>query len=155
MNEMAAAAALLLGAATAGIYRKLKRAKSGRCYSVKYMSFSTESAMNDCVVVDCTHPDAPTFTHHRGNNNPAVDASDCSTGIVLNALATTNPSECVKSALAKRHVSSNHFDADAVLACWSLMNRETAGEYGNGALHAPDGTRAYEVKIEFKLLLHC
>lgn len=28
------------------------------------------SVAKDIVVVDCTHPDAPTLSHHKGHNNP-------------------------------------------------------------------------------------
>lgn len=56
-----------------------------------YAPFSADPALagDDTLVVDCTHPSALTFTHHKGGRNPplsAVPGSDCSTGIVLNAL---------------------------------------------------------------------
>ena len=42
----------------------------------------------DVLVVDCTHGAAQTITHHKGQRNPPAElmASDCSTGLVLDAL---------------------------------------------------------------------
>ncbi len=42
----------------------------------------------DVLVVDCTHSAAQTITHHKGQRNPPAElmASDCSTGLVLDAL---------------------------------------------------------------------
>lgn len=94
--------------------------------------------MHDCVVVDCTHPDAQTFTHHKGDNNPPVTAADCSTGIVLNALHVKSPSPDLKMALAKPNVSVNHFDGDALLAMWCLINREAAVKYSKRAFETRD-----------------
>lgn len=131
---MMSAGALVLGAATVAVWRKLKHHRAKNCRSVQYVAFSQDSAIvHDCVVVDCTHPDAQTFTHHKGDNNPAVKAADCSTGIVLNALSVASPSPDLKTALEKPHVTVNHFDADALLAMWCLMHRDLAGKYSKRA----------------------
>jgi len=133
---MMGAGALLIGAASAAVLRKIRQQRTTRCCSVTYVPFSKESNLvHDCVVVDCTHPDAQTFTHHKGDNNPAVTAADCSTGIVLNALDVTSPSPDLKMALEKPNVSVNHFDADALLAMWCLINREAAAKHSKRAFN--------------------
>lgn len=46
------------------------------------------SFASDVLVVDCTHGAAQTITHHKGQRNPPAEllSSDCSTGLVLDAL---------------------------------------------------------------------
>jgi hypothetical protein len=80
------------------------------------------------VVTDCTHPNAPTLTHHKGHNNPVgLKPSDSSTGIVLNALhhGYLWSTEAVDY-LQKPYVTSNHFDTDAFLSVWCFINRKLA-----------------------------
>eukprot|EP00892_Ulva_mutabilis_P003797 jgi/Ulvmu1/178/UM001_0182.1 len=121
---------LLFSAATVAVLHKLRRTKPTRASSVKYIPYSGEPAsLQDCVVVDCTHPDAQTFTHHKKDNNPSVQPADCSTGIVLNALGADAQSPELKTALEKPNVTVNHFDADGLLAMWSLINRDSAQKH--------------------------
>ena len=128
------AGVLAFGAATAGL-RKLRRPAHQIVHSVKYIPYSGEPAsLVDCIVVDCTHPDAQTFTHHKNDNNPKVQPADCSTGIVLNALGVSSPSPELQIALEKPNVSVNHFDADALIAMWCLINREAARRHDKRAL---------------------
>ena len=48
--------------------------------SRRYIPFNPDKS-EDCLFVDCTHPSALTFTHHKGHRNPPdVPPSDTSTG---------------------------------------------------------------------------
>ena len=134
-NCMMPAGVLAFGAATVAVLRKLRRPAHQNVHSVKFIPYSGEPAsLVDCIVVDCTHPDAQTFTHHKNDNNPKVQPADCSTGIVLNALGVSSPSPELKTALEKPNVSVNHFDADALIAMWCLINREAARNHDKRAL---------------------
>ncbi|KAF6262460.1 TLD-domain-containing protein [Scenedesmus sp. NREL 46B-D3] len=99
--------------------------------SYSYLPWADDLPEDDTVVVDCTHPSLPTLSHHRGSNNPAgVRPADTSTGIVLNALqARTGWNRDVIVATHKRHVTTNHFDADSFLSCWCYINRKAALEH--------------------------
>lgn len=132
-----AAASTLAGAAIAWL-RPGQRAAVGRraealCApplqatpSRTYRPFTSEDV--GAVIVDCTHPTALTFTHHKGSNNPQdVPPSDTSTGIVLNALKASAGGAAVAQAhLAREQVSVNHFDTDAVLSVWALIHPNEA-----------------------------
>jgi len=85
------------------------------------------------LVVDCTHTSALTITHHKAARNPPGGASDCSTGLVLDALelAARDPA-AVGPWLARPSVSVNHFDADAVLSMWTVINRDVAPAHSAG-----------------------
>lgn len=78
------------------------------------------------LVVDCTHASLLTISHHKGQRNPP-GSSDCSTGLVLDALAATgSEAQAVTPWLAKPRISVNHFDADAVLSMWAFIHRDVA-----------------------------
>lgn len=100
--------------------------------AMAYVPFSSEAAGSvDVMVVDCTHPAALTFTHHKGHRNPPLDmvpGSDTSTGLVLNALRASQEldSPAMLSWMDKPKVSVNHFDADALLSLWSYVQRDDA-----------------------------
>ncbi|GAX76085.1 hypothetical protein CEUSTIGMA_g3528.t1 [Chlamydomonas eustigma] len=83
---------------------------------------------SEVVVVDCTHPKAPTLTHHKGHNNPhGLQASDTSTGIVLNAISSRSLLGGEGYALCRLNkVTTDHFDIDSFLSCWCYINRELA-----------------------------
>lgn len=97
-----------------------------------------KDAKNDSVlVVDCTHTGLPTMTHHKGHRNPPGGCSDCSTGLVLDALAATGSlGAMVAPWLVKPAVSVNHFDADAVLSLWAYCHQDTALEHSALLRHA-------------------
>lgn len=97
-----------------------------------------KDAKNDSVlVVDCTHTGFPTMTHHKGHRNPPGGCSDCSTGLVLDALAATGSlGAMVAPWLVKPAVSVNHFDADAVLSLWAYCHQDTALEHSALLRHA-------------------
>lgn len=66
--------------------------------------------MTDVLVVDCTHGAAQTITHHKGQRNPPADcllASDCSTGLVLDALKAAASGGRAATAIAPWLVSSS------------------------------------------------
>jgi len=104
---------------------------SKRRTNFSFVPYGSSIALKDVVVTDCTHPKAATLTHHKGHNNPTgLKVSDTSTGIVLNALSAglmfggEAYSYCQKS-----HITTNHFDVDAFLSCWSYINRVLAKQY--------------------------
>lgn len=93
--------------------------------AASYVPFANAEA-TDAVVVDCTHPTQPTFTHHKGHNNPpTIRPSDTSTGLVLNALEDAQNGYAAEH-LARQSVTSNHFDADALFSSWAFINRAAA-----------------------------
>lgn len=49
----------------------------------RYLPFSTELAGDDVLVVDCTHPTAPTLTHHKNSRNPPLSAGALLQGTTL------------------------------------------------------------------------
>eukprot|EP00887_Chlorella_sp_A99_P000342 scaffold13.g342.t1 len=120
-------------AAPAGVATTTTTGAAAATPSRTYRPFTSEDV--GAVIVDCTHPTALTFTHHKGSNNPQdVPPSDTSTGIVLNALKASAGGAAVAQAhLAREQVSVNHFDTDAVLSVWALIHpnealRHEAGE---------------------------
>lgn len=91
-----------------------------------YVPFS-EAVAADAVVCDCTHPQRPTFTHHKGHRNPpGVPPADTSTGLVLNALAS---GAALPGWLDRPAVTVNHFDGDALFSAWSVINRGAAAQH--------------------------
>lgn len=91
--------------------------------SGSYVPFKEASASN-AVVVDCTHPDAPTFTHHKSARNPeGLVPADTSTGLVLNALTSGSP---FLGWLDRDAVTVNHFDGDALFSVWAFIHRAEA-----------------------------
>ena len=108
------------------------------CPSYTPFSSSVDRSYAHCIVLDCTHPIATTLTHHKGHNNITHAKPSCtSTGWVLNALQAACLPDCpvtVSTALQELHdATCNHFDADAVLAIWCWLNRESAIRHANGA----------------------
>ena len=115
-----------------------------------YVPFS-EAVAADAAVCDCTHPEAPTFTHHKGHrNHKDIKPADTSTGLVINAIASGKP---FSGWLDKPAVTVNHFDGDALFSCWSYINRTAALKHADilrvaAALHdfrempAPEGQNA-------------
>lgn len=104
-----------------------------RAQKYAYIPYGYE--LRDVVVTDCTHPKAPTLTHHKGHNNPhGLRASDTSTGIVLNAIQSNFlwGGEAYKYC-QNSYISSNHFDVDAFLSVWCYINRDLALKYEPGA----------------------
>lgn len=97
----------------------------------RYLPFSANLSAEDVLVVDCTHPACRTLTHHKGHCNPplaVVPGADTSTALVLNALRAQPQQAAALEAWLGRpaHVSCNHFDADAVLSMWCVLNPEDA-----------------------------
>jgi len=94
--------------------------------NISYVPFK-EASISKAVVVDCTHPDAPTFTHHKSARNPkTLVPADTSTGLVLNALASGCP---FPGWLDRDAVTVNHFDGDALFSVWAFIHREKALKY--------------------------
>ncbi|GFR52476.1 hypothetical protein Agub_g15045, partial [Astrephomene gubernaculifera] len=99
--------------------------------ALRRISFSYVPFSRDCkevLVVDCTHPQACTLTHHKGQRNPArLKQSDTSTGLVLNAIKATawNAGQAYEWCQLP-HVSTNHFDVDSFLSVWCYINRPLA-----------------------------
>uniref|UniRef100_A0A7R9YSI3 Oxidation resistance protein 1 n=1 Tax=Chlamydomonas euryale TaxID=1486919 RepID=A0A7R9YSI3_9CHLO len=85
----------------------------------------------ELLVVDCTHPSAPTLTHHKGHNNPhGLKAADSSTGIVINAIKAQGLLGGEAAAYCqRRYVTTNHFDIDSFLSVWCYLNRDLAKQY--------------------------
>lgn len=106
--------------------RRYTKTRSATAEKASYVPFS-EAAVSGAVVVDCTHPSAPTFTHHKSARNPdGLTPADTSTGLVLNALLATQ-SESGASLfpgwLDCSAVTVNHFDGDALFSVWAFINR--------------------------------
>jgi len=92
--------------------------------ATRYVPFQ-DAKHSSAVIVDCTHPSLPTFTHHKGHNNPPNQRpSDTSTGLVLNALEDGERGSFAW--LSRPAVSVNHFDGDALFSAWSLINPQEA-----------------------------
>ncbi|KAL4433981.1 hypothetical protein ABPG75_000422 [Micractinium tetrahymenae] len=106
---------------------------------VKYVPWEAtkQAPAEDLLIVDCTHSSALTITHHKAARNPPKGASDCSTGLVLDALALAAKDPAAAAPwLARRRVSVNHFDADAVLSMWVVINRQAAPAHAAVLRHA-------------------
>lgn len=94
--------------------------------NISYVPFR-EASISKAVVVDCTHPDAPTFTHHKSARNPeGLEPADTSTGLVLNALASGS---AFPGWLDRDAVTVNHFDGDALFSVWAFIHRADAMHY--------------------------
>lgn len=132
-----------------------KKSTTRRAAAPIYVPFS-EATAADAAVCDCTHPYAPTFTHHKGHRNPKdIKPADTSTGLVINAIASGN---AFPGWLDKPAVTVNHFDGDALFSCWSYINRTAALKHANflrvaAALHdfremsAPEGPDAHPLAL--------
>ena len=83
----------------------------------------TSAPVEDLLVVDCTHPTAPSLTHHRGGKTPATVAADTSGGIVLNAAKAGHVW------LSKNKVACNHFDMDGLAAVFAFLEPARALEH--------------------------
>jgi len=104
--------------------RRRTAARPPTACQLAYVPF-IEAGAAEALVVDCTHPSAPTFTHHKGSNNPpGLPPSDTSTGLVLNALRCRRDVPGVDRWLTRSAVAVNHFDGDALFSVWSLINPE-------------------------------
>ena len=90
-----------------------------------YVFFEDAEAAG-AVVVDCTHPSCPTFTHHKGHNNPpGLAPSDTSTGLILNAVRDGTAADW----LSRPAVAVNHFDGDALFSVWAYIHRAEAQKH--------------------------
>jgi hypothetical protein len=76
--------------------------------------------------IDGTVSNSIHFSHWQGNTTPAEVKADTSTEIALNLVASPN-----RAALTNNIdlVTNNHFDADGVLSCWTVLNGERALEF--------------------------
>lgn len=76
--------------------------------------------------IDGTVSNSIHFSHWQGNTTPPEVKADTSTEIVLNLVASPN-----RAALTNNIelVTNNHFDADGVLSCWTVLNGERALEF--------------------------
>ena len=72
------------------------------------------------LAVDCTHPRAPSLTHHRGGSTPDALRADSSTAICLNAAKAAHP------LLSSPRVTCNHFDMDGLGALYAALAPEQA-----------------------------
>ncbi|HEV2471274.1 MAG TPA: DUF6687 family protein, partial [Chthonomonadales bacterium] len=87
----------------------------------------------DVVAVDMIHYSGMyglCFSHHHPHNNNPRYAADTSTEGVLRYLGAqrAGTTEMCCSELDKMVVTTHHFDADAFLPVWSLLNPEVALE---------------------------
>jgi hypothetical protein len=93
----------------------------------------------EVLVLDCTHATALTCSHHKGQRNPPGGRSDCSTGLVLDALEASTAGGRAAAAVApwlgQQLLAVNHFDADAVLSAFAYINRSLAAQHEAG-VHA-------------------
>jgi len=88
----------------------------------EYAPYRQDARGKDTICVDCTHPNLPTLTHHKGSSTPEHlkgDTGDTSTDIVLNAL--TDPSGWQPMRVATK-VTCDHFDVDGVLSVWACVH---------------------------------
>jgi hypothetical protein len=128
--------AVLMACAVLAAYytvHKLRRApsRSSRrpprpAAAATYVPFAAAEAAG-AVVVDCTSPTQPTFTHHKGHNNPPdLPPADTSTGLVLNALRAGRAAPGCAALLERGAVAVNHFDGDALFSAWAFINPAAA-----------------------------
>jgi hypothetical protein len=94
---------------------------------MKFVAYTNE-VMPDTLVVDCSHPSSIQITHHlKGKNQRRLmDLSlrgDSSSDGVLNAIKVKSP------ILRLKNVSSNHFDVDSFISCWSCVNPSLAANF--------------------------
>ena len=84
--------------------------------------FSTYDAADGAGVlaVDCTHPRAPSLTHHRGGSTPEALRGDSSTDTVLNAAKARH------EWLQSPRVTCNHFDMDGLGSLFAALAPEQA-----------------------------
>ena len=68
---------------------------------------------------------------HANMHASALQASDTSTGIVLNAIGSARSllGSVASSYCRLGKVTANHFDTDAFLSVWCFLNRELAQQY--------------------------
>ena len=90
----------------------------------------------EVLVLDCSHATALTCSHHKGQRNPPGGRSDCSTGLVLDALQASaeggEAAAAVAPWLGQELLAVNHFDADAVLSAFTFINRDLAAQHDAG-----------------------
>jgi hypothetical protein len=80
-----------------------------------------DAAVGDGVLaVDCTHPRAPSLTHHRGGGTPEALRADSSTAICLNAARARH------EWLSKPTVTCNHFDMDGLGSLYAALAPDEA-----------------------------
>ena len=72
------------------------------------------------LAVDCTHPRAPSLTHHRGGSTPEALRGDSSTDTCLNAAKAGHPW------LQSPRVTCNHFDMDGLGSLFAALAPEEA-----------------------------
>eukprot|EP01025_Chloroclados_australasicus_P065260 TRINITY_DN8897_c0_g1_i1.p1 TRINITY_DN8897_c0_g1~~TRINITY_DN8897_c0_g1_i1.p1 ORF type:complete len:471 (+),score=30.83 TRINITY_DN8897_c0_g1_i1:2-1414(+) len=103
---------------------------------IQYCSFdksASGSQIDNLIVTDCTHPAAITLTHHKGSNNlENVEPADSSTSLVINAIKSDN--QFMKNQV--KFVTCNHFDIDAVLSIWAVINQKEAAKWEPVLKHA-------------------
>src|SRR5262245_34749025 len=85
----------------------------------------------DIIAVDMIHYSGLwglCFSHHLPNNNHPRYAADTTTAGVLRFLAATvgGGDEAAFRALADYTIPTHHFDADAFLPVWGLLNPQAA-----------------------------
>ncbi|WP_210485794.1 DUF6687 family protein [Rufibacter aurantiacus] len=73
------------------------------------------------VVVDSFHPNGLVLSHWREAPTPPELREDTSAGMVLRALTQNYP-----GLQQYRYVTANHFDIDALMGVWALLNPELA-----------------------------
>ncbi|MBA9076226.1 DUF6687 family protein [Rufibacter quisquiliarum] len=88
-----------------------------------YLPFP-ELKKTPAVVVDSFHPNGLVLSHWRGAPVPDELREDTSAGMVLQALKQDWPE------LKKYHrATANHFDIDALVGVWALLNPVLAGQH--------------------------
>src|SRR5690606_13769044 len=87
---------------------------------LRYLPFP-EIRQNQAIIVDSFHPNGLVLSHWRGAPTPVPLREDTSAGIVLQALKQNWP-----DLATYRYVTANHFDVDALVGVWALLNPEKA-----------------------------
>lgn len=119
--------ALLFASSTLGLagLQSLRKQALINSHQISFISFESASP-ESTLVVDCTHPHCRQLTHHLkllGQRELHLDTvkfkGDSSTEQVLLAIKASSLSPFAT-------VTSNHWDVDSFLCCWSCINPQLA-----------------------------
>ena len=102
-----------------------RRRRLGKVHFISWQEANSINS-NNIVAVDCSHDIFSCLTHHRTSHDIEFDdiRGDTSTDMVLNAIQSNHP---LLSNISL--VTVNHFDIDAFMSVWALMNPETCRKF--------------------------
>jgi hypothetical protein len=122
--------ALIGASATALVSLFISRTRRRKLREICFIPWQEANLMkrSDIVAVDCSHDIFTCLTHHRTSDDDSFDdiRGDTSTDMVINAIQSGHPFLNNIS-----HVTVNHFDVDAFMSVWALMNPEKSLELRN------------------------